>query len=171
MSAFSAQNIVQLWNSHIYSSQTKNIRNKKRKGIEDDFNKEESELNVKIEKLFELRQAAVAKLQNDAWEKLEALNEKLQFIEGSILTSMTNLEFATLNMTKQMILVLRKSIHNHQEINFGTVDNWKISSTAKASFIIARILTCSLAFIFAKSHSLALRLEIKRIMQLTNPQF
>ncbi|KHJ31840.1 hypothetical protein EV44_g5289 [Erysiphe necator] len=109
--------------AHRIVRDTKNIRNKKRKGIEDDFNKQESELNVKIEKLFELRQAAVAKLQNDAWEKLEALNEKLQFIEGSILTSMTNLEFATLNMTKQMILVLRKSIHNHQEINFGTVDN------------------------------------------------
>ncbi|POS86846.1 hypothetical protein EPUL_001276 [Erysiphe pulchra] len=104
--------------AHRIVRDTKNIRNKKRKGIEDDFNKRQRELKIKIEKQFEMKQKAVTKYQDDTWEKLEALNEKLQHIEGSILSSMKNLESATLNMTGQMILILRESVYDHQRITF-----------------------------------------------------
>ncbi|RKF55721.1 hypothetical protein OnM2_087023 [Erysiphe neolycopersici] len=102
---------------------TKNIRNKKRKAIEDDFNRRQWELKLKIEKQFETRQKAITKYQNDTWEKLEVLNEKLQFIEESILSTIKNLESLTLNMTNQMILILRESIYDHQRVGFGALEN------------------------------------------------
>lgn len=94
---------------------TKNIRKNKRKAIEDDFHSREKELKAKFKEKFELREAAVTKLQDDVWVRLETLNEKRRLVEDSILSGTKTLESTILDMTSKMDKILSDSIHNHSK--------------------------------------------------------
>ncbi|KAI1006195.1 hypothetical protein K3495_g2022 [Podosphaera aphanis] len=95
---------------------TKNTREDKRKAIQDDFHKRADDSSIRIDKHFESQRLKVSKARSDTWDKLEALNKNRQMIEGLILSSTKILESATLNMTSELLSILRDSIHDHKAV-------------------------------------------------------
>ncbi|KAH6671082.1 hypothetical protein B0J14DRAFT_88089 [Halenospora varia] len=92
----------------------------KRKAIETEHEQRVKEVRAKIESLHAARQTRVTKIQNDAREKLEALNSRRESLEKQVLASMMRVESQTKMIATEMDAMFSGRLEDLEEDSLTT---------------------------------------------------